>query len=136
MKFFRLFVVLVDGSSCRAGQLDSVRGDACQNGLKVESRAYRLTDFAERLEFSYRACQFIGSLIQFFEQPDVLDSDHGLIGKGFKELDLLVSERLGLPCGGSMITPIGSPFPQQRRHKKSSNTEPNGSAIREPLCLR
>ena len=58
------------------------------------------TDFAERLEFSYRACQFIGSLIQFFEQADVLDSDHGLIGKGFKELDLRRGEgtHFGATC--------------------------------------
>jgi hypothetical protein len=28
------------------------------------------------------------------EQPDVLDSDDGLVGKGFEEIDLLVGERI------------------------------------------
>src|SRR3990167_379229 len=30
--------------------------------------------------------------LQLLEQPDVLDGDHGLIGKGFKEFDLRWSE--------------------------------------------
>ena len=28
------------------------------------------------------------SVLEFLEQPHVLDRDHGLIGKGFEELDL------------------------------------------------
>ena len=62
--------------------------DSSEHGFEVESRAYRLTDFAERFELADRACQFVGSLIQFFKQPHVLNGDHRLVGKGFKQLDL------------------------------------------------
>jgi hypothetical protein len=31
-------------------------------------------------------CQFVGSLIQFFEQADVLDRDDGLVGEGSSSL--------------------------------------------------
>ena len=62
--------------------------DSRQYGFEVESRADYLADFAEGFELAYRACQFVGSLIQFFEQADVLDGDHGLVGEGFKKLDL------------------------------------------------
>ena len=81
-------------------KLDRVGNDARQHGFEIESRADRLTDFAERFELAHRACQFAGSLIQFFEQADVLDGDHGLVGEGFKKRDLLVGRRGGPLCGG------------------------------------
>ena len=37
--------------------------------------------------------QFGVALLEFLEQTDVLDGDHGLVGEGFKQLDLLVSKR-------------------------------------------
>ena len=58
--------------------------DARQHGFEIESRAYRLTDLAERFEFPDRARQFVGSLSQFLEQPHVLDSYHGLVGECFE----------------------------------------------------
>ena len=70
--------------------------DARQHGFEIESGADRLTDFAEGFELAYRAGQFVGSLIQFFEQPHVLDGDHRLIGKGFKQFDLLIGEGTNL----------------------------------------
>ena len=63
--------------------------DSRQYGFEVESGADYLADFAEGFELAYRACQFVGSLIQFFEQADVLDGDHRLVGEGFEQLDLL-----------------------------------------------
>jgi hypothetical protein len=36
----------------------------------------------------------VGSLIQFFEQPDVFDGNNGLIGEGFEELDLRRIKRM------------------------------------------
>ena len=36
--------------------------------------------------------QFCVAFLQFFEQSDVLDGDHRLIGEGFKKRDLLFSE--------------------------------------------
>ena len=91
-KLFRLLVVFVNRPAVGAAQLDRVGNDARQHGFEIESRADRLTDFAEGFELAHRACQFVGSLIQFFKQPHVLDGDHGLVGKGFEESDLLFRE--------------------------------------------
>ena len=35
-------------------------------------------------------------LLEFLEQPNVLDGDHGLIGEGFQELDLRRGEGTNL----------------------------------------
>ena len=70
--------------------------DSRQHGFEVESGADYLADFAEGFELAYRACQFVGSLIQFFEQADVLDGDHGLVGEGFEQCDLLFCKRADL----------------------------------------
>ena len=42
-------------------------------------------------------------LLEFFEQPHILDGDHGLVGEGFEELDLRRGEgaHLGATCGQS-----------------------------------
>ena len=47
--------------------------------------------------------QFCVPLLQFFEQPDVLDSDDGLSSEGLKKLDLLVGKGTNLcaPNDGS-----------------------------------
>ena len=39
--------------------------------------------------------QIVGALLHLVEQPRVLDGDHGLVGEGLDQLDLLVGERLG-----------------------------------------
>ena len=57
--------------------------DSRQHGFEVESGADCLADFAKRFELAYRACQFVGSLIQFFEQAHILDRNDGLVAKGF-----------------------------------------------------
>ena len=88
VKLFGGLVVFVNRSAVGAAQLDRMGDDSRQHGFEVESGADYLADFAEGFELAYRACQFVGSLIQFFEQADVLDGDHGLVGEGFEELDL------------------------------------------------
>src|SRR5262249_2159791 len=62
--------------------------DSRQYGFKVERGAYDLTDFTERLELAHRACQFVGSLIQFFKQPDVFAVPNSLSGERLYRLDL------------------------------------------------
>ena len=39
-----------------------------------------------------RLAQFCVALLEFFEQPHVLDRDHGLVGEGFEQSDLFVGE--------------------------------------------
>ena len=98
-KLFGGLVVFVNRPAVGAAQLHRMGDDSRQHGFEIESGADCLADFAEGFELAYRACQFVGSLIQFFEQPHVLDGDHGLIGEGFKQLDLLVGEMAAPPCG-------------------------------------
>jgi len=40
--------------------------------------------------------QFCVALLDLLEQSHVLDGNHGLIGEGLQQSDLLVSERTGL----------------------------------------
>ena len=95
-----MLVVFVNRPAVGAAQLDRVGNDSRQHGFEIERGAYRLTDFAEGFELAHRACQFVGSLIQFFKQPHVLNGDHGLVGEGFKQFDLRRGEgaHLGATC--------------------------------------
>ena len=43
--------------------------------------------------------QFRVALAEFLKQAHVLDGDDRLVGKGFKQRDLLVGKRAGPPCG-------------------------------------
>ena len=64
--------------------------DGAQHCLEIESGADRLADFSQRFEFPDRPSKLAGPCFQFLEQPHVLDGDHGLVGEGFEQLDLLV----------------------------------------------
>ena len=68
--------------------------DGIEHRLHVRRRA---ADDAEHLGccrlMLQRLAQFCIALLQFLEQPDVLDSDDRLIGEGLDKLDLLVGER-------------------------------------------
>ena len=44
--------------------------------------------------------------LHLVEQPDILDGDHGLVGEGLQQVDLLVGERLHGRGASSAITPI------------------------------
>src|SRR4030095_13106214 len=89
LKLFGGLVVFVNRSAVGAAQLDRMGDDSRQYGFEVESGADYLADFAEGFELAYRARQFVGSLIEFFEQADVLYGDHRLVGEGFEKRDLL-----------------------------------------------
>ena len=93
--------------------------DGVEDRLHVRRRA---ADDAEHLGrcrlMLQRLAQFRVALAEFLEQPHVLDGDHGLVGEGFKQLDLLVGERTNLRRR-IWIAPIGSAFAQQRRDKRS-----------------
>ena len=47
--------------------------------------------------------------LHFVEQPHIADGDHGLIGEGLQQCDLLVAERIALRCGAVTIAPMLSP---------------------------
>ena len=48
-------------------------------------------------------------LLEFSEESDILNGDHGLIGKGLEESDLLHRERSGLGASDG-DRPNGVPF--------------------------
>src|SRR5215510_6812767 len=83
----------------QAQVIDSANaGCALDNG--VEHRldvGRRAADDAEylgcRCLMLQRLTQFCVALLQFLEQPDILDGDDSLSGKGFKQFDLLLGER-------------------------------------------
>ena len=60
--------------------------------------------------------QFCVALLQFLEQPHVLDGDHGLVGEGFEKRDLFVRERTDLRSPNANH-PDRNSLPQQRRGK-------------------
>ena len=52
------------------------------------------------------------SAFQFLEQADVLDGDHGLVGEGLEQRDLLIAERTNLRPT-NVNRPDGNSFAQQ-----------------------
>ena len=133
-KLFGLFVVLVNRPAVGAAQLDRVGDNSRQHGFKVERRAYDLTDFAEGFELAHRARQFVGSLIQFFKQPHVLDGDDGLVGEGFKQFDLRRGE--GAHLGTTRVSiPMNSPC-RRRGTAKKVRKRPKEPNIGKSFCAR
>ena len=65
--------------------------DSVKDRLHVSGRA---ADDAEHLGgrclMLQGLAQFRVALAEFFEQSDVLDGDHGLVGEGFQKLDLFI----------------------------------------------
>ena len=81
-----------------------------------------LTDFAERFELAHRACQFVGSLIQFFKQPHVLDGDDGLVGEGLEQVLSACRKKAGPRVATDVDRPDRRTLPQQRRCQNGPNT--------------
>src|SRR5215470_6099350 len=86
--------------------------DHVQHRLNIRRRA---SDDAENLtrrglllqRFGYLAIAFL----QFFEQANVLNCDHGLVSKSLEQRDLLVCERTDL-LAPNRNDPDGQTFPQ------------------------
>ena len=120
MKLLRGFIVFVDDSAIGSGELDRVSNDRAQHSLEIKSRADRLADFSQRFQFSDRSRQFARPRFQFLEQPDVLDGDDRLVGKGFEKRNLLsVNGRTSVRR--IMNSPDGRSLAQQWRRENSAN---------------
>ena len=75
-------------------QSDGVPHDRLEHGLRVRLRpADRAQDLARRRLLLEGFGQLAIPALELLEQPDVLDGDHGLVGEGLHQLDLLVGER-------------------------------------------
>ena len=88
--------VIDPANSCSA--LD----DGIEHRLHVRRRA---ADDAEHLGrcrlMLQRLAQFCVALLKFFEQPDIFNGDHGLIGERFEQFNLLIREWTYLSFEGS-----------------------------------
>src|SRR6266508_2671742 len=74
-----------------------VLGDGVQDWLAVGwGAAYDPQDLAGGRLLLERLGEVAVAGFQLLEQADVLDRDHGLVGEGLQELDLLVGESTGL----------------------------------------
>src|SRR5262245_29944994 len=68
--------------------------DGVEYGLHVSRRtADDAEHFGRRRLMLQSFPQFCVALLDLLEQPDILDGDHGLIGKSFKESNLFFRER-------------------------------------------
>jgi hypothetical protein len=95
MEGFRRFVILEDGTGVGSGEFAGASHDGLEHRVQIESRAECAPDIAERPKFAHRARQGLGPRFELLEQPDVLDGDHRLGGKGLEQSDLTVGERPG-----------------------------------------
>jgi hypothetical protein len=73
---------------------------ALDNGLENRRdigrrRCYYPEDIAAPGLVCQRLGEITGFRLHLVEQPRVLDGDHGLVGKGLKQLDVMICERTG-----------------------------------------
>ena len=110
---FRRLVVLVDGATIRARELGRSGDDRRENCVEIQRRADGLPYLAERGELVDRAGELMRPRLELREEAHVLDGDHGLIGKGLEQLDLLARE---WPWGRPRVDGDGSDGDAKAHH--------------------
>jgi hypothetical protein len=96
MELFRSRIVLVNDTTIGSRELDRMAHNGAEHSLEVEGRADRLTDLAQRSKLADRLREIARPIFEFFKEPDVLYSNHGLIGEGLKQGDLFFREGMNL----------------------------------------
>jgi hypothetical protein len=92
-----LAIESMDGAPLGPAESPGVLDDGLQHRLQPERRAgHCLQDVAERRLLLQRRGQVSIARLELLEESRVLDGDHGLVGKGLKQRDLLVRERIHL----------------------------------------
>src|SRR3990170_4794321 len=104
-----------------AAERRSILNKGIQDWLKIECRP---ANDLEHLTGGRLLIQRLGkvtiALLQFFEQPHVLDGDDGLIGESFEKSDLLIGERADVRSA-DMNCADRQAFAKQWRDQNSSN---------------
>ena len=98
-----------------------------QHRLDVRRRA---GDHAQNLT---RRRLLLQRLLEFLEQPDVLDGDHGLIGEGFKQLDLRRGEGTHL---GATRDQCSNEFPLLTKGNGQESAQAAGGTQHWEIVLR
>ena len=97
--------------------------DRIEHRLHVRGRAADDAEHLSRCRLMLQGlAQFCVALLDLFEQPHVLDGDHRLICKGFKELDLLVREGPDFRSA-NLNRPDGNSLSKQWRSKNGAVPE-------------
>src|SRR5262249_52339420 len=81
-----------------------------------------------------RLAQLRIALLDFLEQPYVLNGNYGLVGEGFEQGNLLVGEGSNFQSANRYRS-NGNVFAQQRRDKHCTNADTSGIA-RWEIVLR
>ena len=90
----------------------SALDDGVEHRLHVRGRSADDAENLGRCRLMLQGlAQFCVALLQFFEQPDILDGDHSLSGKGFEQFNLLFCERPDLHAA-DMNRPDGNSLAQ------------------------
>ena len=92
MELFCSLIVLVNDTTIGSRELDSMAHNGTEHSLQVEGRADRLTDLTQRFQFADRFRKLLRPRFEFLEEPYILDGDHGLVGEGLQQLDVLFAE--------------------------------------------
>src|SRR5215831_20354812 len=83
----------VDEPAIRSAESHRAGDQSVEHGLEIERRtADQLEHVAGRRLLFEGDPQLAVARLQFREEAHVLDGDHGLIGKGLEQVDLLVGE--------------------------------------------
>ena len=127
---------LPDDDVARAAQPRCAVGDRVEHRLHVGRRA---ADDAQDLRRRRLLLQRLGDLgvarLQLLEQPHVLDRDHGLVGEGLQQLDLLVGERAHFRSANSDGAD-GSTLAQHRHRERRAPTACPATTGRTAAVLR
>jgi hypothetical protein len=114
---------LTDVTFCGARQAHGIRENRVEHRLKLSGRARNHSEnLAGRGLLLQRLGQLTVPVLQFPKQPDVFDSNCGLISKGSEERDLLVREGMDFHTA-DCDSPNRYSFSQQRRREHSPLTE-------------
>src|SRR4029434_7922679 len=106
-------------STNSGGALD----DGVKHRLHVRGRAADDAEYLSRRRLVLQGfAQFCVALLDFLEQPHILDVDDSLIGEGFQELDLLVREWADFHPANP-IAPNCNPLTEQWCSQMSPNTD-------------
>src|SRR4029077_2362452 len=105
----------------RLAQSYGIIQDCFKNRLKIRERA---ADHLQYLTCGGLLLQCFGELavaiLQVFEQPNILDGDHGLVSESFEERDLFLGKRSEL-SPANMNSPDWNILPEQWSRQDSAN---------------
>src|SRR5215472_5276483 len=122
------WVELKDATAIRSGEIHRIAGNRIQHLPQIQRRADRPANVAKSANLFERKLKLAGALLNFLEQPHVLNGNHRLVGEGRHKLDLFVSKRLDLSPEDNDHANRNA-FPEQRHSEYRSWFEELGTVV-------